>query len=373
MKKFKRVLVPFVVFSLLVAPVSVSTTPASAESTEKIVESTKEIAETEEVLDFENLPIQLAEGVTLEDLAEAINEPRILESKNVTIIESSSEDEIIGEPQMVFSPNAAPVAKEDDSKFDFGAFTYEEAAKADRANEVDESDMSEFRTAKPMSVFPRPVGVFFDHIMTADWAGGDVYSNIKVSAVIGSVSSVSATHSITRSETKNGKYRVQRTNKPYWRPPYANLSQDRVRANAETYWWSGEFTGTVTFQSGSSAPIDTLKEVKSILTNNRGEIYPDYIDPQSNIELIKPDADLVKNTRPRSGDYQRKFRDHYELHFGPPQYFNWGEVEIHHMIPLQYYGTNDVDNLIPLLKKDYTNSYILYHREVEDWWLNYRK
>ncbi|NRR19431.1 HNH endonuclease [Brevibacillus sp. MS2.2] len=372
MKKFKRVLVPFVVFSLLVAPESVST-PASAESKEKVVESTKEITETEEVVDFENLPIQLAEGVTLEELAEAINEPRILESKNVTIIESSTADEVIGERQKVFSPNASPVAKEDDSKFDFGAFTYEEAAEADGANEVDESDMSEVRAANPMSVFPRPVGVFFDHIMTADWAGGDIYSNIKVSAVIGSVSSVSATHSITRSVTKDGKYRVERTNKPYWRPPYVSLSQDRVRANAETYWWSGTFTGTVTFQSGSSAPIDTLKEVKSILTNNLGEIYPDYVDPQSNIELIKPPADLVSQTRGRDSGYRTRFEKHYNSHYGTPQYFSWNEVEIHHMIPLEYWGTNDVDNLIPLLKDKYNNNYIMYHSEVTDWWRNYRK
>ncbi|UED75362.1 HNH endonuclease signature motif containing protein [Brevibacillus sp. DP1.3A] len=365
MKKFKRALVPFVVFSLLFAPVSVST-PASAEST-------KEIAETEEVIDFENLPIQLAEGVTLEELAEAINEPRILESKNVTIIESSTADEVIGERQMVYSPNAAPVTKEDDSKFDFGAFTYEEAAEADGANEVDESDISEVRAANPMSVFPRPVGVFFDHIMTADWAGGDIYSNIKVSAVIGSVSSVSATHSITRSVTKDGKYRVERTNKPYWRPPYVSLSQDRVRANAETYWWSGTFTGTVTFQSGSSAPIDTLKEVKSILTNNLGEIYPDYVDPQSNIELIKPPADLLPQKREREPGYKAKFEKHYTNHYGAPQYFSWDEVEIHHMIPLQYWGTNDMDNLIPLLRKEYTNQYILYHHEVTKWWDNYRK
>ncbi|OUQ85103.1 HNH endonuclease [Brevibacillus brevis] len=365
MKKFKRVFVPFVVFSLLVAPMSVLT-PASAESIQ-------EIAETEEVVDFENLPIQLAEGVTLEELAEAINEPRILESKNVTIIESSTADEVIGERQMVFSPNAAPVEKEDDSKFDFGVFTYDEAAEADEANEVDESDMNQVRASKPMSGYPRPVGVFFDHFMTADWAGGDIYSNVKVSAVIGSVSSVSATHSITRSVTKDGKYRVERTNKPYWRLPFVNLTQDRVRANAETYWWSGEFTGTVTFQSGNSAPIDTLKEVKSILTNNKGEIYPDYVDPQSNIKLIKPDADMVPQKRERDSGYRKDFERRYVGYFGQPQYFAWDDVEIHHMIPLEYYGENDFDNLIPLLKKDRRNDYILPHREVTEWWESYRK
>ncbi|GAB1531861.1 MULTISPECIES: HNH endonuclease [Brevibacillus] len=365
MKKFKRVFVPFVVFSLLVAPMLVLT-PASAESIQ-------EIAETEEVVDFENLPIQLAEGVTLEKLAEAINEPRILESKNVTIIENSSADEVIGERQMVYSLNTAPVAKEDDSKFDFGVFTYDEAAEADGANEVDESDMNDVRATKPMSGYPRPVGVFFDHFMTADWAGGDIYSNVKVSAVIGNVSSVSATHSITRSVTKDGKYRVERTNKPYWRLPYVNLTQDRVRANAETYWWSGEFTGTVTFQSGNSAPINTLKEVKSILTNNKGEIYPDYVDPQSNIKLIKPDADMMPQKRERDSGYRKDFERRYVGYFGQPQYFAWDDVEIHHMIPLEYYGENDFDNLIPLLKKDRKNDYILPHREVTEWWESYRK
>ncbi|MFF0830182.1 HNH endonuclease [Brevibacillus sp. NPDC003359] len=370
MKKFKRVLVPFVVFSLLVAPVSVSTTPASAESTEKVVESTKEIAETEEVVDFENLPIQLAEGVTLEELAEAINEPRILESKNVTIIESNSEDEIIGEPQMVFSPNAAPVAKEDDSKFDFGAFTYESA---DKAAKVAESDIDEAGAIEPRSSGPRIDGVFFDHKMTSDWAGGDVYSTVKVSAVIGRVASVDATHTIIRSAKEDGKYNVERNGNLYFNPPYANLSTHRVRANAETYWWSGKLEGTVRYQGGGSSPIAHLKEVERILTNNLGEIYPDYVDPQSNIKLIKPDADLLLQKRERDSGYRKDFERRYTGYFGSPQYFTWDDVEIHHMIPLEYYGSNDFDNLIPLLKKDRKNDYILLHKEVTDWWKSYRK
>ncbi|MFF0831167.1 HNH endonuclease [Brevibacillus sp. NPDC003359] len=358
MKKFKRALVPFVIFSLLFAPVSVST-PASAEST-------KEIAETEEVIDFENLPIQLAEGVTLEELAEAINEPRILESKNVTIIESSTADEVIGERQMVFSPNAAPVEKEDDTKFDFGAFSYNSA---DKAAKVVESDTDE---VEPSSWRPSIDGVFFDHRMTSDWAGGDVYSTVKVIAVVGRVASVDATHTIIRSAKEDGKYNVERNGNLYFNPPYANLSTHRVRANAETYWWSGKLEGTVRYQGGGSSPIAHLKEVEKILTNNKGEIYPDYVDPQSNIQLIKPDADMVRQKRDRAVDraaYERR----YEGYFGAPQYFSWNEVAIHHMIPLEYYGSNDFDNLIPLLKDGYKNDYILIHEEVTDWWRSYRK
>ncbi|MED1800820.1 HNH endonuclease [Brevibacillus porteri] len=359
MKIFKRVFVPFVVFSLLVAPMSVLT-PASAESIQ-------EIAETEVVVDFENLPIQLAEGVTLEELAEAINEPRILESKNVTIIENSSADEVIGKRQMEYSPNAAPVEKEDDTKFDFGAFSYNSADKADK---VAESDTDE---VEPSSSRPSIDGVFFDHQMTSDWARGDVYSTVKVTAVVGRVASVDATHTIIRSATEDGKYRVERNENLYLNPPYANLSTHRVRANAETYWWSGKLEGTVRYRGGGSSPIAHLKEVEKILTNNKGEIYPDYVDPQSNIKLIKPDADMVPQKRERDSGYRKDFERRYVGYFGQPQYFAWDDVEIHHMIPLEYYGKNHFDNLIPLLKKDRKNDYILPHREVTEWWESYRK
>ncbi|MFI8716241.1 HNH endonuclease signature motif containing protein [Brevibacillus brevis] len=361
MKKFKRVLVPFVVFSLLVAPVSVLT-PASAESTEKI-------AETEEVVDFENLPIQLAEGVTLEELAEAMDEPRILESKNVTIMESSATDEIIGERQMVYSPNAAPVEKEDDSKFDFGAFSYQSA---DKDAEVAESDTDEVGAIEPRSLRPSVDGVFFNHKMTSDWARGDIYSVVTVSAVVGRVASVEATHTIIRSVSEDGKYKVERNESMNFKPPYANLSTHRARANAETYWWSGKLEGTVRYLGGGSSPIAHLKEVEKILTNNKGEIYPDYVDPQSNIKLIKPDADMVPQKREREVD-REAYKKRYEGYFGPPQYFSWNEVAIHHMIPLEYYGSNDFDNLIPLLKDGYKNDYILIHEEVTDWWRSYRK
>ncbi|NTU30660.1 HNH endonuclease [Brevibacillus sp. HB1.1] len=359
MKKFKRVLVPFVVFSLLVAPVSVLT-PASAESIQ-------EIAETEEVVDFENLPIQLAEGVTLEELAEAINEPRILESKNVTIIENSSADEVIGKRQMVYSPNAAPVEKEDDSIFDFGAFSYNSA---DKVAKVAESDTDE---VEPRSWRPSIDGVFFDHQMTSDWAGGDVYSTVKVIAVVGRVASVDATHTIIRSAKEDGKYNVEKNGSLYFNPPYENLSTHRVRVNAETYWWSGKLEGVVRYLGGGSSPIAPLREVEKILTNNKGDIYPDYVDPQSNIKLIKPDADMVPQKRERDSGYRKDFERRYVGYFGQPQYFAWDDVEIHHMIPLEYYGRNHFDNLIPLLKKDRKNDYILPHREVTEWWESYRK
>ncbi|WP_414852350.1 HNH endonuclease signature motif containing protein [Brevibacillus sp. IT-7CA2] len=382
MKRFKQMLVPLVTFSLLLVPVSVST-PASAESTEEVVESPKEIAETEEensesieevaeteeVVDFENLPIQLAEGVTLEELAEAMDEPGILESKNVTIMESSATDEVVGVRQMVYSPNAAPVEKEDDSKFDFGAFSYNSA---DKAVEVAESDTDEVGAIEPRSWLPTVDGVFFDHQMTSDWAGGDVYSTVKVIAVVGRVASVDATHTIIRSASEDGKYNVERNGNLDFKPPYANLSTHRVRANAETYWWSGKLEGTVRYLGGGSSPIAHLKEVEKILTNNKGEIYPDYVDPQSNIQLIKPDADMVPQKRERAVD-REAYKKRYEGYFGPSQYFSWNEVEIHHMIPLEYYGKNDFDNLIPLLKKGYKNDYILVHDEVNDWWRSYRK
>lgn len=299
-----------------------------------------------------------------------MDEPRILDSKNVTIMESSAADEVVGARQMVYSPNAAPVEKEDDSKFDFGAFSYENAVKA---AEVAESDTDEVGAIEPMNWRPSVDGVFFDHKMTSDWAGGDIYSVVTVSAVVGRVASVEATHTITRSVSENGKYKVERNESMNFKPPYANLSTHRARADAETYWWSGRLEGTVRYLGGGSSPIAHLKEVEKILTNNKGEIYPDYVDPQSNIQLIKPDADMVPQKRERDSGYRKDFEKRYTGYFGPPQYFTWDDVEIHHMIPLQYYGSNDFDNLIPLLKKGINNDYILIHDEVSEWWLSYRK
>jgi hypothetical protein len=353
MKRFKRMLVPLVTFSLLLASVAVSAS-ASAVSTENFLKSSEKYkGSTSEDIDFENLPIQLAEGVSLEDLAKALNEPRILESKNVTVVDSSEMEESSGKRQLVFSAESKRLMEKDNASIDYVAFF------------SDEKNAGENISSMAVG------GVAFDHYMTADWGNGEVYSNARVSAVFGDVTSVGLFHAITRSDSEDGTYRQVKSGGKGFTPPRVGRSHT-MTANAETYWWSGELGGTITNSKGNTAPLYNVADAEKILTNNLGEIYPDYVDPQSNIELIKPDADLVPKTRSRSADYQKKFRDHYTANYGAPQYFNWAEVEIHHMIPLEYWGTNDVDNLIPLLKKGYSNDYILYHHEVTDWWRNYR-
>ncbi|QHZ55058.1 HNH endonuclease [Brevibacillus sp. NSP2.1] len=291
------------------------------------------------------MPISIAEGISLEELAEALDEPRILESKNVTILgkeEIRSLSNVVGERKKVYGAK-----KDDDSKIDYVA---KESVKG----------------VQPFIIN----AIAFDHYMTSDFGNGEVYSNIEVSAVVGDVASVSFTHSITRSNYENGSYKTSKSKSSSMSNPRVGRSH-QVYANSDTAWWSGYLTGTFTSSKGTTRSIAELNGPEKILTNTLGDVYPDYVDPQSNIELIKPDANLVKKKRQRESNYRSNFINYYELNYGRPQYFDWTEVEIHHMIPLEYYGSNDVDNLIPLLKKGYSNDYIMYHHEVTNWWNNY--
>ncbi|WP_339167165.1 HNH endonuclease signature motif containing protein [Brevibacillus sp. FSL L8-0520] len=311
MKLFKKLLVPLLSLSLLLPTSYLSSTILA-----------------EENIDFENLPIQLAEGVSLEDLAEVLNEPRILQSKNVTVIDNEELSSLAinsGERKKVFGAKSEP----DETPFDFVATT---------------ATTSDKRT---MGQLPEFAAIAFDHYMTSDYPNGEVTSNVRVSAVLGSITSVAFRHEITRSVYERGSYRYE--NYKTARIPYPRVGRtEYVSANADTFWWSGDMSGTATTAQGGVVPINKINGPEKILTNRLGEIYPDYVDPQSNIELIKPDANLVKLTRDRSSNYRKNFEKHYESYYGKPQYFDWDDVEIHHMIPLEYYGTNDVDNLIPV-------------------------
>ncbi|MBH0331731.1 hypothetical protein ABH14_18500 [Brevibacillus brevis] len=72
-------------------------------------------------------------------------------------------------------------------------------------------------------------------------------------------------------------------------------------------------------------------------------------------------------------NFRNNFIDYYEKNYGLAQHFAWDEVSIHHMIPLEYYGSNDMSKLIPLLRYPNSNSNILYHDDVTDWWRSYRR
>jgi hypothetical protein len=289
---------------------------------------------------FENLPIMIAEGVSLEELAEKLNEPRILKSKNVTIVKKDEMPKLAGTTKKVYGKKK----DKQDSQIDV--------------------------VVKSEGVEPQYLKwITFDHHMSSDFGDGEVYSHLTVSSVSGAAA-VRFNHMIKQSYYENGSYSIYSSIAGSFTAPRVGDTHTH-RAPADTYWWSGDISGTVTWSDGKTSSINPINGPEKILTNSVGDIYPDYEDPQSYIELIKPPANLVKKKREREPKYRDKFIEYYEKYWGKPQYFKWEEVEIHHMIPLEYYGTNDVDNLIPLLKSGYYNDYIMYHKEVTDWWRYY--
>ncbi|KOP64346.1 hypothetical protein AMS62_03045 [Bacillus sp. FJAT-18019] len=108
-----------------------------------------------------------------------------------------------------------------------------------------------------------------------------------------------------------------------------------------------------------------------ILLNKKGVEYPKYTDPQSGIKLWEPPANLAVNTR-SPGNYRGPFETWYNNNFGQPTRFSWSDVQIHHMQPLKYNGSDSVSNLIPLWKPGSTpKNGIMSHTVLNNWWLQY--
>lgn len=134
------------------------------------------------------------------------------------------------------------------------------------------------------------------------------------------------------------------------------------------YKWTGKVVSTY---SGSSTMYVNSK-IAPFLLNKVGDWYPGgYKDKQSGIKLWYPPCNLVPNQTPDSSTYRTNFMRYYESNWGAPRYFDWTDVEIHHMSPLQYGGSHDVSNLIPLNGPKGTSDYLIRHNYLTQWWRYY--
>ncbi|NEZ40348.1 hypothetical protein [Paenibacillus alvei] len=131
----------------------------------------------------------------------------------------------------------------------------------------------------------------------------------------------------------------------------------KFKLESEAEWSSGHFTRWQDFGNNYV-----------VLLNKKGVEYPKYRDPQSGIILIEPNANLPVNPQKRGHRYREDLMEHYEKNYGKPTRFSWSDVEIHHMTPLKYGGSNGVYNLIPLWKGRVGSNGVLGHRTVHDWW-----
>lgn len=98
-----------------------------------------------------------------------------------------------------------------------------------------------------------------------------------------------------------------------------------------------------------------------------------YEDPYSDKVMFTPETTLMPTVPPTQrvpwdNILRGKYISEYIRKYGDPTKkdpnFKWGDYDIHHIIPREYGGTNDFNNLIPL-KRDF------HSQNVTPWWTNY--
>jgi hypothetical protein len=109
-------------------------------------------------------------------------------------------------------------------------------------------------------------------------------------------------------------------------------------------------------------------ESESVTINSKGEPYPNVIDPRTGEPIHPPPSDLqwvppeerVPWGRSERSDYIQEW---YELGYDTPA-GGWENYDIHHIQPREYGGTNDFENLVPILRDT-------HQRELNPWWYHY--
>lgn len=191
---------------------------------------------------------------------------------------------------------------------------------------------------------------------------------VKITSFIGGTpTKIELTSNIYSATTRNGVYSKEGSAKATLRKVNDSVTAFMLPS---TKYVKGDFSGLI--YTGTTVGGTSSGTTPANLYNKKGVQYPEYRDPQSGIKLWEPPTNLVANPRQRSDDYREKFIDHYNKTYGAPKYFLWSDVQIHHMRPLKYNGSDSFDNLIPLWRPGPTpQNGILSHSVLNAWWTNY--
>ena len=104
----------------------------------------------------------------------------------------------------------------------------------------------------------------------------------------------------------------------------------------------------------------------SIKLNSRGEPYPDVTIPGYG-KIPNPNGAYVpNNSSTRPNEFTSQFKQHFKEWWIEVKGFPWpeGDLNIHHILPLKFGGTNSFDNLAPLPKN--------LHNLFTYWWSGFK-
>lgn len=125
---------------------------------------------------------------------------------------------------------------------------------------------------------------------------------------------------------------------------------------------------TVIYKDGKVKNTDLL-ESSNVLFNSVAKAYPQYTDTKSGKKMHEPALNLYKipeSDRVKWGPTEiNEYRAWYENTHNNGKPIAWkGVLEIHHINPRAYGGTNVKYNLIPL-------PYSFHRSEINPWWTKY--
>ena len=171
-----------------------------------------------------------------------------------------------------------------------------------------------------------------------------------------------------------------------WGDIYAGQRAEKYHLVTETKFYKVYFQGEVDYLLGQ--PLTNDEEMGPLLANKKAFEYPCfyydpdqsspypcygdvYDDPFSDKVMFMPDytkMQKVPNPVEWTNKDRAEFIAEYVTRYGDPKQkdpdFDWSDYDIHHIIPREYGGTNDFDNLIPLPRP-------FHQKNVNSWWNNY--
>ena len=132
---------------------------------------------------------------------------------------------------------------------------------------------------------------------------------------------------------------------------------------------STEITSGATSGTGAASPDpkNNKNKKKKSKKNKHDDPYPSVVDPRTGEDIPFPEGELSKVPKDERVEWDGGTRHDYIKEWKDRGYGNlpgdWGDYDIHHIRPREYGGTNDFDNLVPLLRE--------IHKLFTKWWAGF--
>ncbi|MDM5277178.1 HNH endonuclease signature motif containing protein [Paenibacillus silvae] len=217
------------------------------------------------------------------------------------------------------------------------------------STEANLTGVSATSEVSPAAVGVNSIGI--QPVLNPQGGTSKITAGLGVTKVVGSKPVlVGVNYVLKKAMTKGGTPQViSRTSDNITFPGLGSSTQKNIALSGVGYY-------SVTFEVSVHYPKEIVPLVSSsstLLLSKTARPWPgDYVDPVSGKRITDPTSlTWTKASSPvKWTDTERKaFRSWYQTTYNVPNY-NWSDVEIHHIQPREFGGSNSNSNLIPIKK-----------------------